>query len=111
MAAGGVAEWTIAAVLKTAEVQASGGSNPSPSANTEHESGPRRSHADRLATADLITALRDTRKRRGTTGSMAAGTCCARTASAPGKVGGVNVRGLERGALADAFSRYLPPPR
>ena len=30
---GGVAEWPKAAVLKTAEVKASGGSNPSPSAN------------------------------------------------------------------------------
>ena len=29
---GGVAEWSIAAVLKTVEAQASGGSNPSPSA-------------------------------------------------------------------------------
>jgi hypothetical protein len=32
LSGGGVAERTIAAVLKTAEVQASGGSNPSPSA-------------------------------------------------------------------------------
>ena len=31
---GGVAEWSIAAVLKTVEAQASGGSNPSPSAIT-----------------------------------------------------------------------------
>ena len=30
---GGVAEWSIAAVLKTAEAQVSVGSNPTPSAN------------------------------------------------------------------------------
>ena len=38
LAFGGMAEWSIAAVLKTVEVRASGGSNPSPSAiNAENQ--------------------------------------------------------------------------
>ncbi len=35
--AGGIAEWSMAVVLKTTKVQAFGGSNPSPSATIESE--------------------------------------------------------------------------
>ncbi len=37
MVAGGMAEWSMAVVLKTTKVQAFGGSNPSPSANSEYD--------------------------------------------------------------------------
>ena len=37
MVAGGMAEWSMAVVLKTARVQALVGSNPTPSANFEYD--------------------------------------------------------------------------
>jgi hypothetical protein len=37
MIAGGMAEWSMAVVLKTTKVQAFGGSNPSPSATFEFD--------------------------------------------------------------------------
>jgi hypothetical protein len=38
MVAGGMAEWSMAVVLKTTKVQAFGGSNPSPSASKWRDS-------------------------------------------------------------------------